>query len=66
MYDWSEVIRRERYVNGVRWQFGKGGRTMKWCGGRGGNIIKGWQFGKGERVVNREGGMEYTDKIALY
>ena len=39
---------------------------MKWCGGRGGNIIKGWQFGKGERVVNREGGMEFTDKIALY
>ena len=39
---------------------------MKWCGGRGGNIIKGWQFGKGERVVNREGGREFTDKIALY
>ena len=39
---------------------------MKWCGGRGGNIIKVWQFGKGERVVNRESGMEFMAKIALY
>ena len=39
---------------------------MKWCGGRGGNIIKGWQFGKGERVVNRGGGMKFMDKIVLY
>ena len=39
---------------------------MKWCSGRGGNIIKRYQFGKGERVVNREGGMEFTGKIVLY
>ena len=40
VYDWSEVVRQERCVSGVRWQVGKGRKIIKWCGGRGGNIIK--------------------------
>ena len=49
----------------VRWQSGKGGRTVKWHGLRDGNVMR-WQFGKGARVVSREGGMEFKDKIVLY
>ena len=43
----------------------KGGRIMRWYGGRGGNVMR-WQFAKGERVVSREGGMEFKDEIVLY
>ena len=65
MYEWSEVARWERCVNGMRWQRGKGGRIVRWNGRRGGNVMR-WQFGKGGRVVSREGGMEFKDKIVLY
>ena len=38
---------------------------MKWCGQRGGNVMR-WQFGKGQTVVSREGKMEFKDEIVLY
>ena len=65
VYDWSEATRRERCVSRVRRQAGKGGRIMRWCGRRSGNVMK-WQFGKGEREVSREGGLEFKHKIVLY
>ena len=36
---------------------------MKWCGGRGGNIMKGLQFGKGERVVKEKVGWNLGTKL---
>ena len=44
--EWSGVARWERYVSGVRWQDGKGGRIVRWHSRRGGNVMR-WQFGKG-------------------
>ena len=55
----------DRCVSGVRWQSGKCGIIVRWHGPRGGNVMR-WQFEKGGRVVNREGGMEFKDKIVLY
>ena len=65
MYEWSEVARWERCVNGMRWQRGKGGRIVRWNGPRGGNLMR-WQFGKGGRVMSREGEMEFKGKIVLH
>ena len=36
---------------------------MKWCGGRGGNIMKGLQFGKGEKVVKEKVGWNLGTKL---
>ena len=61
----SELGRWERYIGGVRWQGGKGGRIVNRHGRRGGNVMM-WQFGRGGRVVSMESGMEFKDKFVLY
>ena len=54
MCEWSEVTSWEGWENNevVQWE--------RW------EHNKGVAIGKGERVVNREGGMEFRDKIVLY
>ena len=39
----------------VRWQGGKGGKTVRWHCQRDGKVVR-WQFGKGGRVVRWQGG----------
>ena len=62
----GEPGRWERFMGGVRWQGGKGGRIVRWHGRRGEKEVMRWQLGKGGRVVSRDGGMEFQDKIVLY
>ena len=52
-------------MSGVRWQGEKGGRIARCHGWRTGNVMR-CQVRKGGRIVNREGGMEFKNKTALY